>query len=162
MMRCEMSAFIFLINDHNNYNANKSSCLIQTPSFVILWHPSLPAMLCLTMHILLVPFLKAHVILTISSLLLITQGGKTSLFDSIMFCSCCLTQHNSTHFTSKVLFETIQEAKILLFRHCPFNQSKFLNLFNANIRLIKTEKANNSWRYNGDGLSNLIGLCNID
>ena len=28
MMRCEMSAFIFLINDHNNYNANKSSCLI--------------------------------------------------------------------------------------------------------------------------------------
>ena len=65
-------------------------------------------------------------------------------FDSIMFCFCCLTKHNSTNFTSKVLFETIQEAKILLFRHCPFNQSKFLKLFNANIRLFKTEKANNS------------------
>ena len=68
-----------------------------------------------------------------------------------------MTQHNNTHFTSKVLFETMQEAKILLFMHCPFNQSKFLALSNAKIRLIKIEKANNLME-----VHNLMDLCYID
>ena len=73
-----------------------------------------------------------------------------------------MTLHNSVYFTSKLLFETIQEEKMHLFMHIPVNQIKFLALFNAKVRIIKTEKAKNSWRYNSDGLSNLIGLCNID
>ena len=33
---------------------------------------------------------KTHVSLTMSSFSLICQGGKTCLYKSIMFCSCCL------------------------------------------------------------------------
>ena len=73
-----------------------------------------------------------------------------------------MTYHNSIHFTSKVLFETKQEPKMHLFMHCLINQIKVLGLFNAKKLLIKTDKANISWRYTSVALSNLIDLGNID
>ena len=49
-----------------------------------------------------------------------------------------------------------------LFMHCPINQIKVLGVFNAKKLLIKTDKANISWRYTSVALIKLIDLGNID